>query len=123
MLDTQCRHLLNYINNALSEPQSDVNKEIYNGCRSIIVQFYKKHLGEEPTKEERDDLICQLETFGESDLRYMVITIEIIIEVIKVYNFNDDDDLQAEYTYKRNTLLNRNVSIEDQESLENIFNL
>lgn len=52
MLDTQCKHLLNYINNALSELRSDVNKEIYNSCRSIIAQFYKIYLGEEPTKKE-----------------------------------------------------------------------
>lgn len=52
MLDMQCKHLLNYINNALSEPRSDVNKEIYNDCRLIIVQFYKIYLGEEPIKKE-----------------------------------------------------------------------
>lgn len=52
MLDTQCKYLLNYINNTLSEQQSDVNKEIYNGCRSIIAQFYKIYFGEEPTKKE-----------------------------------------------------------------------
>lgn len=110
MLAEQYKTLMSKINAALSEPLTKVDQAVYEESKDIITTFYNSHTETEPSVEERDSLVRELEILGDKDVRYIVTTCTVIIWVIEVYNIGDQ--LEKEYIYKRRSCLYKNVNVE-----------
>lgn len=111
MLAEQYKTLMSKINAALSEPLTPVDQAVYEESKNIITTFYNSHTETEPTVEERDSLVRELEILGDKDVRNIVTTCTVIIWVIEVYNIGDQ--LEKEYIYKRRSCLYTNVNVEE----------
>lgn len=111
MLAEQYKTLMSKINAALSEPLTPVDQAVYEESKDIITAFYNSHKETEPTVEERDSLVRELEILGDKDVRYIVTTCTVIIWVIEVYDIGDQ--LEKEYIYKRRSCLYTNVDVEE----------